>query len=351
MKHLPPFILIASLILASCAPGSGVEEIPPTPSITATETAAPSPTFTPSATATPQPLTAEDFNAELSTHQAEIERDLGVKVVSFHDYGGGNGVAAGIYGWDENGIAVVRFSSTSRSFESFDRMVYRAYRSGDFSSSEIKKAAEVFDRNQIKFLTDEEGRQIPPGYLFTVNSEEDTRNIPIIYIACVLTHELKTINNPNVSFIVCEAGDAYKGIQLMMGVQRLTGDMERYNKKLPHGYLVPESGVVKLDFEKIGSAQVFSMTTDVLNKDTPLSISANEQYEIFTNSKSLGQMFIIGIQPNANPSGSEHVDAFNQKVLALQEALRSGVMRNFDIPVNIARLWVPENLLPTTVDH
>jgi len=50
MRHFLPFILIASFILVSCAPAIGVQQVTPTPSMTAT----PLPTITPSATATPK---------------------------------------------------------------------------------------------------------------------------------------------------------------------------------------------------------------------------------------------------------------------------------------------------------
>lgn len=126
MKHLPLFILIVSLILASCAPGSGVQDIPLTPSMTATGTAAPLPTYTPSATTTPKPLTADDFNAELAKYQAQIERDLGVKVDSFHDYSGGNDVPAGIYAWSGD-RAVAVYNLKSGEFVKYNRPVSVAY--------------------------------------------------------------------------------------------------------------------------------------------------------------------------------------------------------------------------------
>jgi hypothetical protein len=46
-----------------------------------------------------------------------------VKVVSFHDYEGGNGVPAGIYGWDEYGRAVAKYNVETGEFEKFEREV------------------------------------------------------------------------------------------------------------------------------------------------------------------------------------------------------------------------------------
>jgi hypothetical protein len=121
----------------------------------------------------------------------------------------GKGVPAGIYGWDEYGRGITKYNPETGKFEPVKRQIWRKLPEGQINSSEFSKADDERDPTRIKWSTDENGKKVPLGCLFTVNSPDETNDLPIVYVARIPIEVVAHATMPNVSYVVCEIGDPY----------------------------------------------------------------------------------------------------------------------------------------------
>jgi peptidoglycan hydrolase-like protein with peptidoglycan-binding domain len=206
------------------------------------------------------------------------------------------------------------------------------------------------DPERVKRITDENGQELPLGYWFTANSPEYTGDLPVTILSCIVVGNPLPSWDGNEHLFPCEYGDAYTRSQFFLRVQQFFGDDLKYNiREYRNTHFIPQSGIVPVLPGAIGGETVdyVGYGFDGLYT-TRFSATYNERFGAVSDSRIVGRQIIIGIQPygGEQPVILEH----NAKLKKVQKAIETGTPPNAsDVTLNPAWLWLPEEVLPSTV--